>query len=69
LAYRLVLNNKIIWDNEEFERILLDGLYDDPKNYLPAINDDVISIGGWRINEQSTIHVDAKAFEVINAFN
>jgi hypothetical protein len=71
LAYRLVLNNKIIWDNVEFECILPDGLYDDPKNYLPpsAINNDVISIGGWRINVQSTIHVDAKAFEVINAFN
>ena len=55
----------------EFERILLDGLYEDPKNYLPpsAINDDVISIAGWRINVQSTIHVDAKGFEVINAFN
>ena len=71
LAYRLVLNGKIIWDNVEFESILLDGLHNDPKNYLPpkAINDDVVSIGGWRINVQSTIHSDATAFEVIPAFN
>ena len=55
----------------EFQNILLDGLDNDPKIYLPpkAINDDAISIGGWRINVQSTIHSDATAFEVITAFN
>ena len=50
LPYRLVINGKIIWDNVEFESILLDGLRNDPKNYLPpkAINGDVstyVSIG------------------------
>ena len=55
----------------EFEHILDDGLDNDPKNYLPpkVIKDDVVSIGGWLINVQSTIHSDATAFEVITAFN
>jgi hypothetical protein len=65
------IKGKIIWDNVEFERILDDGLDNDPKNYLPpkAINDDVVSIGGWRINVKSTIHLDATAFEVITAYD
>jgi hypothetical protein len=62
---RLVIHGKIIWDNDDFESSLNDETYLPPK----AINDDVVSIGGWRINIQSTIHADAKAFEVINAFN
>jgi hypothetical protein len=61
----LVLYGKIIWDNDDFESSLNDETYLPPK----AINDDIVSIGGWRINIQSTIHADAKAFEVINAFN
>jgi hypothetical protein len=71
LAYSSVLNGKIIWDNVEFQNILLDGLDNNPKNYLPpkVIKDDLVSIGGWRINVQSTIHSDATAFEVITAFN
>jgi hypothetical protein len=37
LAYRLVLNGKIIWDNVEFESILLDGLHNDPKNFYNKV--------------------------------
>ncbi|MGC2683776.1 MAG: hypothetical protein WA323_18110 [Candidatus Nitrosopolaris sp.] len=64
MAYRLVLNDKIIWDNVEFERILLDG----PKNYLPpkVINHDVASIGDWYISIQSTIRSNAIVSEVID---
>ncbi|MGB6528577.1 MAG: hypothetical protein WBF33_10760 [Candidatus Nitrosopolaris sp.] len=64
MAYRLVLNDKIIWDNVEFERILFDG----PKNYLSpkVINHDVASIGDWYISIQSTIRSNAIVSEVID---
>ena len=70
LVYRLVLNGKIIWDNVEFESILLNGLHNDPKNITSqGYQRYVVSIGGWRKMVQSTIHSDATAFEVITAFN
>jgi hypothetical protein len=71
LAYRLRLNDKVIWDNTDFENILVNNLYGQPRNYLPpkCLNDKVISVGGWKIDVQSTIHANATCDDVINGYN
>ena len=55
----------------EFEDIIRGNLLNQPSRYLPAkpIDDEVISIGGWKINVQSTIHRNATANDIIEGYN
>lgn len=70
MAYRFKLNNKVIWDNTDFENIISNQL-SDPSNYLPVkpVNNQVVSIGGWRIDIQSVIHSTASSEDVISGYN
>ena len=47
MAIRLVLNNKPIWDNTDFENILFSDLLDQTDSYLPVrqINNEVVTVG------------------------
>jgi hypothetical protein len=51
LSIRLIINDKTIWDNIEFENILLSKHYE-PRNYLPAniLDEEFVSVGGWKIS-------------------
>jgi hypothetical protein len=61
MAIKFVLNNKTIWDNTDFENILFSDLLDQTDSYLPVrqINNEVVTVGGWRIDVQSTINWNA----------
>jgi hypothetical protein len=58
MAIRFVLNNKLIWDNTDFENLLFSDLLDQTDSYLPVrqINNEVVTVGGWRTDVQSTIN-------------
>jgi hypothetical protein len=57
MGIRFVLNKKTIWDNTDFEHILFNNLLGQPDSYLPVkyITTVVVSVGGWKIDVQSTV--------------
>jgi hypothetical protein len=71
MAIKFVLNNKTIWDNTDFENILFSDLLDQTDSYLHVrqINNEVVTVGGWRIDVQSTINWNATSEDVIDGYN
>ena len=71
MGTRFVLNNKTIWDNIEFEHLLFSESLGKPDSYLPVkqIDSGVVSIGGWKIDVQSTIDSIATPLDVIDGYD
>lgn len=71
MAIKLILNSKIIWDNTDFESILLDNRLNNPSNYLPPkyLDEEFVSIGGWKINVKSTVHRNARPGDIIKGYD
>lgn len=71
MAIKLILNKKTIWDNTEFEYIINNNLLNQPRSYLPvkSIDDEVVSIGGWKINVKSTIDRNATSSQIVEGYN
>jgi hypothetical protein len=71
LAIILTLNHKRIWDNTEFENILFSDLKYKPSSFLPPkrIDDEVVIIGGWKIDVKSTVDKHATSDDIVKGYD